>query len=63
MIVSLYQVTSPYYCAGIEVKGGRVRKAAPILKWAIGKEFSEMISYFDYKGYAVEEVSSDSPRT
>jgi hypothetical protein len=34
---TLYQVTLPYACFGVEVKGQTVVDAAPIGRWMVGK--------------------------
>jgi hypothetical protein len=33
----LYRVDVPHFCCGIIVKDEKVVKAAPIMKWAVGK--------------------------
>jgi hypothetical protein len=38
--VKLYQIECPYYCAGLEVEDGVVSRAAPVLKWTIGANWS-----------------------
>lgn len=53
----MIRVVSPYYVAGIIVDGGRVIKAAPILRWSIGKSFSEIKAYFAHKGFIIEELN------
>ena len=35
--VMLYRVDVPHFCCGIIVKDEKVVKAAPIMKWAVGK--------------------------
>lgn len=35
--IVMYQVTLPYACFGIEVRGPEVVSAAPIGRWMIGK--------------------------
>lgn len=37
----LFQVQTSYFTAGIVVKNKKIIKAAPILKWAIGKTLSQ----------------------
>jgi hypothetical protein len=53
----LYQITSPYYCAGITVENGKVVSAAPILRWTIGREWENIKRGFLQKGFKVTEVS------
>ena len=38
--MKLYCIDCPYYCAGLIVEDGVVTRAAPILKWAIGKRWA-----------------------
>jgi hypothetical protein len=33
----IFQISTPYFCAGIVLKDDICIDAAPILKWAIGK--------------------------
>ena len=49
----MYEITAPHYCAGLIVKDGVVVEAAPILRWAIGKAFTNVLSYFIRKQYRV----------
>lgn len=53
----LVRITAPHYCAGLEVEAGRVVRAAPILKWAVGKEWGSVQAYFRGKRYRVEVVA------
>jgi hypothetical protein len=44
--MTLIQITSGYFCAGLLVDGkGRVARAAPILGWTIGKDWMDMARY------------------
>ena len=52
----LYQVTSPYFCAGLVTKGGQIVMAAPILRWAIGRTIGYMQNYCQRKGWQIVEV-------
>jgi hypothetical protein len=53
----LYQVTSSYYCAGIiTTNSGFVIKAAPILKWTIGKSIKYLQQYFTTKGFTIQAL-------
>lgn len=41
--MTLYQITTSYFCAGVEVNSARfVVRAAPILAWAVGKPFYQL---------------------
>lgn len=50
-MVRLMQIDSPHYCAGLIIKNGIVIKAAPIIKWMVGKDFNFIISYLNSKKY------------
>ncbi len=54
----LYQVTSPYFVAGIEVSGSLVVRAAPIIRYMIGWEIGRVVKYANHKGWEVEEVET-----
>ena len=42
--MKLYCIDCSYYCAGLEVEDGVVTRAAPILKWTVGKDWAA-VSY------------------
>lgn len=44
----LYRIYTNYFCAGLIVQNNIVTKAAPILKWTIGKKFSNIRFKHDY---------------
>lgn len=44
----LYQITLSYLCAGIIVEDDYVIKAAPILKWMVGKTIYK-VEFWVYK--------------
>jgi len=54
----LYQITAPYFVAGLEVTNGVVVKAAPIIAYMMRDRWSEarMLTYVKNKGWTVEEV-------
>lgn len=49
----IVRVTAPHYCAGFEVHDGICWRAAPILKWVNAKQWTEVLSYLQRKGYEV----------
>ena len=51
------RVVSPYFVVGLEVKKGVVVSAAPIIGWAVGKEWDYVEAYFKKKGW---EYSKDT---
>jgi hypothetical protein len=52
----LYRVVAPHFVCGLIVRGGRVVRCAPIVRWAAGKAWLEVWEYFRRKGYGVERV-------
>lgn len=55
----VYQITAPHFCAGVVVAVAtkRVIDAAPILRWAIGRKWLDVIRYFHARRYRI--VSAD----
>lgn len=47
----LVRVVAPHFVAGLIMTAGRCTEAAPILKYAIGKERDELRRYFTSKGW------------
>lgn len=47
----LARVEAPHFVAGLILRDGRCSRAAPILKWAIGKTQDELRTYFAQKGW------------
>lgn len=48
---SLVRVVAPHFVAGLIMAGNRCTEAAPILKWAIGKDRAELRAYFARKSW------------
>lgn len=48
---TLWQLTAPHFCAGLEVRHGRVTLAAPILQWTVGRLWGEVRAYARRKGW------------
>jgi len=42
---ALFQITAPHFCAGLISNARRVTKAAPILRWAVGKPMMQITQY------------------
>lgn len=55
-IKTSYQFDSGYFCAGIDVDREEVIRAAPILRWCIGKPVSAVLNYATAKGWKITEV-------
>ena len=54
----LVRVSAPHFVAGyeIDVQTGRCVRAAPILKWCVGKFGDELGRYFAQKRYRLDVV-------
>jgi hypothetical protein len=59
-MVDTYQVKTPYFTAGIVHNGRVVIEAAPILKWAVGKPWTEFMAIVKRKGWKVTYVGIES---
>jgi hypothetical protein len=57
----LYQVVTSSYVAGIVVENGRVVKAAPILRAAVGKPLEELRRQVEARGGTVAAVVPGQP--
>jgi hypothetical protein len=56
----LVRVVAPHVVAGLVMDGERCARAAPILKWAIGKRREELRRYFASKGWKASVVQQVS---
>jgi hypothetical protein len=55
--LTLWQVTAPHFCAGLLTDvGGVVVRAAPVLRWCVGKTRDGLRPYFARKGWEVRLV-------
>ena len=54
----LVRVVAPHFVAGLVVEGDRCVDAAPILRWAIGRDRDGLRAYFARKGWRASVVSS-----
>jgi len=56
----LIRIEADYFCCGVEVENGIIKDAAPILKWAIGKEADYLFKYLHDRGILIkwEEVNA-----
>ena len=51
----LWRVTCPdVYVAGLEIEGGRVVRAAPILRWSEGWTVTRLSRYLQSRGLQIE---------
>lgn len=51
MSETLVRVVAPHFVAGLDITDGRCTHAAPILKWAIGRDAQTLRTYFASKGW------------
>jgi hypothetical protein len=56
----LVRVVAPHFVAGLVLENDIVVRAAPILKWAKGKDRDWLRTYFQQKGWIASVVSSKS---
>jgi len=47
----LLRIDAPHYVAGIIFKDGKAVRAAPIIKWMIGKEWNWVVAYINSKRF------------
>lgn len=50
---NLYQIYAKHFTAGCIVRNKKVTKAAPIIKWTIGKYIADIKLYCVKKGYKI----------
>lgn len=55
----LYQATTNYFCAGLLVKNFIITEAAPIIKWAEGKNLDSFSNWLYKKGGKIRKVSEE----
>lgn len=53
-----YWINLPYATFGIEGRLGKVVRAAPIAKWAIGKSMSSVLNYYAGKGAEIRRIDA-----
>ena len=61
-VTHLYQITAPYFCAGIITTEKVVRAAAPIVKYMVGWPMGKVERYCEQKGWSLELVAVDIER-
>ena len=57
--MKLVRVVAPHFVAGLEIDPvtARAVRAAPILRWVIGKHENELRDYFQRKGWRASVVA------
>lgn len=53
-----YSIDSGYFCAGLIVFDDHVTMAAPILKWTLGKPWSQIEAWCAKKGAVITFIST-----
>lgn len=56
----LVRVVAPHFVAGIVTDDDLCLEAAPILRWAIGRDNESLRSYFDRKGWQYSACGTPS---
>ena len=57
---SLFQITSPYFCAGFEAKVGHVCRAAPILSYMFDWSIDQVRAYCIKRRWKLIEVPAEN---
>lgn len=52
--MTLVRVVTSYFVAGLLVENGIVKKAAPILRWTVGKPLEDVYAWVKKKGGSME---------
>jgi hypothetical protein len=52
----LWRIEAPYFVCGFIVRGGKIIKAAPIIKWLKGKTLFEARSWCNYRRFKVAKI-------
>lgn len=52
----LVRIVAPHFVAGLVCDGDVCTEAAPILRWAVGKDRAELRAYFARKGWAASVI-------
>jgi len=52
----LYQVTSPYFCAGADAINGTITQAAPILHWLVSHPVQHLLDYARRRRWHVSRI-------
>lgn len=61
--MGLFRVEAPHFVAGFVTESDRVVLAAPILRWAVGKELDDCRAYFENKGWRLQRVRDMKPES
>lgn len=58
----MVSVDAPHFNAGLVIVDGQCVKAAPILRWAIGRAAEDLSSEFRAKGWKATQRLLDQPQ-
>jgi hypothetical protein len=56
--MTTYRITAPHFVAAIVESGDAIIQSAPILHWAVGKQFSYVRDYCHQRGWIVEPLET-----
>lgn len=55
----LYRIVLPFAVFGIECEAGKVVKAAPIARWALGRDAASVLGYYHRRKAVIEVLGYD----
>ncbi len=55
-MMKLYRIESSYFTAGAVFERGLCVRAAPIIRWMIGREYGRLYNICISKGWQIKEV-------
>lgn len=55
--IVIWQITASYFCAGFITYRGKCIRAAPIIRWTIGKTHQYIANYCMIRKWKLEEVT------
>jgi hypothetical protein len=58
--MTLIRVVAPHFVAGFETDGGIIRRAAPIIKYLVGKTDDEARDYIKVKGWKASFIPENA---
>ncbi|GAG84030.1 unnamed protein product [marine sediment metagenome] len=59
MTEKLFQITSPYYTAGLIFRNDRCIKSAPIIHWMINQSLGYIRRYCNNKRFEIQLISKE----
>ncbi len=55
----LWRIVAPHFVCGLVVADGRVVEAAPIVRWALGRRWSDVREAMKRKGWSGEPLGAE----